>query len=277
MSSVNQLKRDFETAASIIPNWQKLPKQTLAENYVNSLDNERQRDAYFAAFCLRYWYRIKKLYDESSYLVNKLHLTYDDILEWYLDSITKVLRKKKFMDPTIFTYVDNDNIDKFINGCVYDTLEKTKNTYYQYYNYDRRKANLVSDSLDTMVEEDGEFLSSEKTKLYEIDKFIKTLIKERYYFEALLVYFIAYEQVIIEKENASGKKYLMFSRVAFTSSLRAFTQENWEYFMNTYDVPEEDLYDLQRYQYCSHSWICMLISEGLDKLKNRSEVKDICF
>lgn len=277
MSTVNILKRDFENAANIIPNWRDLSKQKIAEGYVENKANERMKEAYFAAFCLRYWYRIKKLYDDSSFLVNKLHLTYDDILDWYLDSITKVLSKEKFMDKSIFTYVKDGNVDKFINGCVYDTLEKTKDTYYQYYNYDRRKANLIADSYDAMVEEKGEWLSSPKSKLPIIDNLIKTLVSEKLYFEAVLVYFIAYNDVVVEKESSKGKKYFVFSKIAFSTKLRAFTNDDWENFIRDYGLDEDTIYDLQKYQYYSHRWLLLLINNGLATLKKRSEIEDICF
>lgn len=267
---IDELKRDFEDAAnSKITDWQKVSKLSLAKGFVEN-EGTPLGDAYFAAFALRYWHEIFTLYKECSLLVNRLNLTMDDIADMYIESIINVFKHRAFMDPTVYSYNKDGNEDKFINGYVYRAIDSTRERYYQYYNYAKRKANLNSDKSQDAIEYCEEHISYDSSidvgfSVY-IDGKIKELVQEGLYFEALLVYIILNKDCFISVESEKGT-HNEFSEKKIFHELYSLQENELLAFCDKYNINDTD--EITKFSFYSKLWIKLLYDTSMNDLKIR--------
>ncbi len=272
------LHNEFEKDADKIPNWRKMSKYSLAKGYIDNEDNKILRDAYFSAFALRYWHEIPTLYRECNFLVNKLHWTMEDVADLYFEALSDVFKYRAFMKPDVFTYIKDGDEDKFINGYVYRAIDSTRERYFQYYNTGKRAGVFTSHSLDSLVDENGDSLLADNStsKYRDIDKLIKNLIKENNIYEALVVYTLAYCDVYTKVyQDGIGKAICKSKKVM--KSILDLTDDEVNYFIDTYADNKDIKYDVYKYRYYSKSWNSLLYKNALEKLRNNEELKAICF
>lgn len=278
---LDEVRLSFETVANKLPNWRECSKLSLARGYVEHKEDEL-REAYFGAFCLRYWYQIPILYRDSAYIVRNAHLTPDDIGDWYFEAILKVLNGRSFMDPTKMKYVDAENEDKFINKCVYTAIENTRKNWFQYYNFKKRGGELYTESLDTYMENNEEDCAQEENAYTKVDALIKKLVVEKKLFEALVVYLIVYGDVFVPRQDKNDKgedianPYLIFSEQLLYNRIFNLEERVAKAFVEEYGcgVINED--DILKFQDYSLVWKRMLFTRALASLKSRSEIKELC-
>lgn len=266
---IDELKRDLEEAANKIDEWQTVSKLSLAKGYVE-YEGTPLGESYFAAFALRYWHEIFTLYKECSLLVNRLNLTMDDIADMYLESIINVFKHRAFMNPDVYSYNKDNNEDKFINGYVYRAIDSTRERYYQYYNYAKRKANLNSDKSQDAIKYCEENISHDSSidinfSVY-IDTKINELVKDGLYFEALLVYIILNKDCFVSVETERGV-YNEFSEKKIFHELYSLDNDELLSFCATYNIDNED--ELLKYSYYSKMWIKLLYDTSMNDLRFR--------
>lgn len=261
-----------------IPNWQTVSKLSLAKGYIENENNIELRDAYFNAFALRYWYEIPTLFREAKFLVNKLHLTIDDIADWYFEALMDVFKYRAFMNPDVFKYVKDGNEDKFINGYVYRAIDSTRERYFQYYNYDIRKSSLASESLDCIIEAKGDsILVDEKNdKLEKVDRVIKDLIQNNEIYEALVVYAVIYGDSFT-KVYEEGKQKAKFNPKKVAHIIKDLTENEISDFIDRYSGGKDISYDLYKYRFYSRQWNNLLYQNAIEKLKSNEKVVELCF
>lgn len=248
---IDELKRDLEESANKIDDWQEMSKLKLAKGYVE-YEGTPLGECYFAAFALRYWHEIFTLYKECSLLVNRLNLTMDDIADMYLESIMNVFKHRAFMNPDVYSYNKDNNEDKFINGYVYRAIDSTRERYYQYYNYAKRKANLNSDHSQDAIKYCEENISHDSSidvgfSVY-IDNKIFELVDEGLYFEALLVYIILNKDCFVSVETDKGS-YNEFSEKKIFHELYSLEENELLKFCQRYGIENKD--ELLKYSYYS--------------------------
>ena len=278
-----ELRESFVLDANKIGDWQKMSKLSIAKGFVEHEHDLPVRDSYFSAFALRYWHEIPTLYKECEFLVKRLHLSIEDIASWYFEALLDVFKYRAFMNPEVFKYVKDGNEDKFINGYVYRAIDSTRERKFQYYNYDKRKLNMLSDSLDTIIEEKGDSMLADDTShrdVYsQIDRLIRKLVSENEIYEALIVYAVIYGNSFSKMYEDGVAKAQYVPRRA-TNLINELSEEEIDDFIDEYadGSNKEDIsYELYKFRFYSPNWINILYENALEKLKNCQEVRDICY
>lgn len=272
---LDNVRLSFEAKANLLPNWRTCSKLSLAQGYVEH-ENDDLRESYFGAFCLRYWYQIPILFKASEYIVRNAHLTQDDIGDWFFEAIMKVLKMRSFMDSTKMTYVDEENEDKFINRCVYTAIENTRKNYFQYYNYKKRGGELYTESLDTYMEKNEEDCVQEETTFTKVDVLIKTLVREKRTFEALIVYLIVYGDVFVPRQEGDRQKVIFSEQLLYN---RIFHLEDRvaQAFVEEYCDESITVEDIKKFEFYSLIWKKVLFKRALVSLQERGDLKEICY
>lgn len=274
------IKQELTNNADMfIPNWRKMSKLELAKGYVENENVPEIRDAYFNAFALRFWHEVPTLYRECIFLVKRLNLTPEDILDWYFEGLFRVFEYRAFMNPEVFTYVKDGNEDKFLNGYVYRAIDSVREYYFQHYNFDKRKSNINALSLDSLIEEKGEWLMEDKSrfnKYKDIDKLITKLVEENNIYEALVIYAIVYGDSF-SKIYVDGKCKAKYSPSKLSHIIKDLTEDEITDFTEKYAKDKDIFFEVQKYRYFSRQWNRLLYASAIKKLQSWTEVKDLCY
>ena len=277
-----ELRDSFVLDANKIGNWQKMSKLSIAKGFVEHEHDLPVRDSYFSAFALRYWHEIPTLYKECEFLVKRLHLSIEDIASWYFEALLDVFKYRAFMNPEVFRYVKDGDEDKFINGYVYRAIDSTRERKFQYYNYDKRKLNMLSDSLDTIIEEKGDSMladnNSQRDTYNNIDRVIRDLVKDNQIYEALVIYASIYGDSFSKTYEDGVAKAKYIPRKA-TNLISELSEQEIDDFIDEYanDENREDIsYELYKFRFYSPKWISILYENAIEKLKNNQDIRDIC-
>lgn len=277
-----ELHESFVLDANKIGDWQKMSKLSIAKGFVEHEQDIPVRDSYFSAFALRYWHEIPTLYKECEFLVKRLHLSLEDVASWYFEALLDVFKYRAFMNPEVFNYVKDGNEDKFINGYVYRAIDSTRERKFQYYNYDKRKLNMLSDSLDTIIEEKGDSLlvddTNHREEYSQIDELIRKLISNNEIYEALLVYACIYGDSF-SKTYEDGVAVAKYIPRKATNLISELTEKEIDDFIDKYGGSgnKEDIsYELYKFRFYSPKWISIIYENALEKLKNCQDIKDLC-
>ena len=214
--------------ANLIPGWKTLDKNVLCNLYIEHEDDEFLRNAYFSAIMLKYWSKIGKMYSKCQGMASA-----EDCYDWLVDSVYYALKYRKWTDPTNKLATDPNGPDKVINRC----FESARLTYFQSLNRHKRKINLVTESLDGLLEKSENYYTPKdnSSKFQEdafIDNLIQTFLKESDYFLALLIY------SIINSDCYSSTGTFMKKRVV--QFLKTFDDKMIEQFCLQYPVADKN-------------------------------------
>lgn len=186
--TITEIQNEYKKSAAILGDYALMGKTELANGYCDAEEAwyeateknnaadiskyERLRSAYYSALMLRYWYKIFEWYQNSS----SLHLEMVDFVGWLEHSLyvafyykfwryenEAIVKEGRFIDwkrdengdliPNKYYYkVDPTAPDKIINRC----CGSIRGRYYQYYNKDKRKSNVQTYSIDSMIDENGD-------------------------------------------------------------------------------------------------------------------------
>lgn len=84
MTELYDTYKDLKACAKAIEDYEKISIDELADKYCEYTDTESpERDAYFCALVLRFWYKIYKLYSENV----TLNLSYTEYYDWIVGAI----------------------------------------------------------------------------------------------------------------------------------------------------------------------------------------------
>lgn len=292
--TVREIQKSFIESAVALGNYQLMTKTELANGYCDAdeaaqrakesgdaavfAEQEALRSSYFSALMLRYWYKIFEWQKNSS----TLNLELSDYVDWLHDSLyvvfyyrtwryefEAVVKEGKFIKykldangnkiPNPYYYINDINApDKIINRC----CGSMRGRVFQFHNKDKRKANTQTYSLDSMIEDDGDYAAM-IVGGYSIDQNIKsqetayslvqTLLKRGENLEALIIESIAYHDPFKEKKT-----------VKIASDIDEKTGEEFEYKYNSISP-----------QFDSRHLIKHLSSLGEDFIYNFCESYDI--
>lgn len=176
--TIYEMQKNFKLDAEQLGDYESMTKTDLANGYCDADEagDEVMKSAYFSALMLRYWYKIWAWQKDSV----SLHLQATDFVDWLIDSLTiafiyrtwryeykpKVSLKNnglfegweldkdgnKIPNPYYYK-VDPNAPDKIINRCCFSTRGRE----YQYHNKDKRSANVNTTSLDSLIDENGDY------------------------------------------------------------------------------------------------------------------------
>ena len=240
MMDIKDIQRSFAAEASRLGDYALMSKTELANGYCDAdeaaralrdsedvaalAEQEELRNAYYAALMLRYWHKIFEWAHNSA----SLHLELTDFIDWLSDSLyvafyyrtwryqyQAIVQHGEFIDwsrdengdliPNKYWYQSDPNApDKIINRC----CGSMRGRVYQFYNKDKRKADVTAGSLDQMVEDVGDSATAlsgcyeEAPSVDNVSYLISALLGRGNDIEALIIDGIAHHDAFkIHKEQ----------------------------------------------------------------------------
>lgn len=279
---LEELRKTCKNNADLIQDWQNMNKNDLANLYIKYEKNERLRSAVFGALMCRYWGNIGKYYNQSR---NSVEI--EECYEWLVHAISYALRKRKWTDPSNKLYSDPNGPDKVINMCI----KSTRSIFYQAANTDKRRSNFGQVSMESQVEQLGDF--AEASFLDEDNPFavnpmedivgelscvdiIKYLYSTKQIVEALVVdgicFFDTYKKIKNKKDST-----MRFNERLLAKHLTTLSPKFKKYFMSRYDVKDSSILDIEisRFSQVSSTRVYAIIRKALYNLKTNGELRGV--
>lgn len=168
---LEEIRLALISSAKCLGDYQNISKQDLANGYCDADEagDDVSRDHYYSALVLRYWFKIKKYYEESKSAFNIF-----DCYEWLNHALLYALNHKPWRDPNNKLYGDPNGADKTINRCIIST----RLINYQHANTDRSKINHVATSLDNLLDDTGDFIFRDSAMESNDENVAENLIKD---------------------------------------------------------------------------------------------------
>lgn len=230
--TLSEIQSSLQADASLLGDYQAMTKTELANGYCDAEEGaieakkegdletelrlEAERSAYHSALMLRYWYKIFE-WQKNSYTLN---LPVTDFVDWLTESLwvvfyyktwryefQAVVKEGVFIEynldengnkiPNPYYYkIDPNAPDKIIHRC----CASMRGRVFQYHNKDKRKINTQTFSLDSMIDDGGDYAINysgaytEDKKIYLGGAYnlIQLLLDRGENLEALIVDSIAY-------------------------------------------------------------------------------------
>jgi len=244
--TISEMQTAFKDDASILGDYQAMTKTELANGYcdadeaaIKARDNddldkaeeyEMLRSSYYSATMLRYWYKIFD-WQKNSYTLN---LDSTDFVDWLSDSLyvafyyrvwryefEAIVKEGKFIQykldeqgnkiPNSYYYITDPNApDKIINRC----CGSMRGRVFQFHNKDKRKIDTQTYSLNSMVDEEGDYAISYSGAYTEDDRpyihgaysLVQMFLEKGETLEALIVDSIAYQDTFKKEKTVNLKK-----------------------------------------------------------------------
>ena len=188
------------------------------------------RSAYYSALMLRYWYKIFE-WQKNSYTLN---LDPTDFVDWLSDSLyvafyyrmwryeyQAIVKEGKFIEykldkngnkiPNSYYYITDPNApDKIINRC----CGSMRGRVFQFHNKDKRKIDTQTYSLDSMIDEEGDYAINYSGAYTEDNRpythgaysLVQMLLDRGETLEALIVDSIAYQDTFKKQKTTITNK-----------------------------------------------------------------------
>lgn len=291
--TIREMQKAFQEDATALGDYQAMTKTELANGYCDADENalkakadgdfdqaeeyEMLRSAYYSALMLRYWYKIFE-WQKNSYTLN---LDPTDFVDWLSDSLyvafyyrmwryeyQAIVKEGKFIEykldkngnkiPNSYYYITDPNApDKIINRC----CGSMRGRVFQFHNKDKRKIDTQTYSLDSMIDEEGDYAINYSGAYTEDNRpythgaysLVQMLLDRGETLEALIVDSIAYQDTfkkqkttIINKEinNETGEEikikdvavYNMFDPRKLVKHLNTVGEEFIYLFCQNYQI-----------------------------------------
>ncbi len=198
--------------------------QSLANGYCEAekASNRELMGRYLSALFVRYWYMIPYLYQESK----SLRLEKEEMVDILYEAFMKAFKNKKWLDSADKLSKDSHGAQKCIERCI----DSVRLTMYQQANYDVRKINYITHSLDMVQEVYGdsseEFLvEDEHQDVIDINYLIFKALKNYNVLQAIVIDSICYQDCLLKNGSIS------FSRIVSNLDMQYI-----KYFIQTYGV-----------------------------------------
>ncbi len=193
----------FVESAMRIPNFKVGTKeeyndiQTLADSYLQAeANNDKQMmEAYLSALVVRYWYMIPYLHSKSE----TLRLEHDDIISWLYLAMIKAFEYRGWVTDK------KTSAEKCINRCI----DSIRLNAFQEANYDMRKINYITYSLDESIEKFGDssegLFVEDNNDNFDVEQLVNTKLTKKDVLSALIIDSICFNDCF-SKNNFSVNK-----------------------------------------------------------------------
>lgn len=190
----------YKQVADLIPGWQQIEKSELINKYIEYEHTDKVlANSYAAAIIYKYWALIDKYYRLSmTSSVEK-----ETCCEWLADAFLYTVKHRKWTDPNNKLYTDKNAPDKVLNRC----MNSERHIFYQSANYDCRKANYSSLSIQNLQEQKLDYMLPHEIDHDQEYLWLKDIITKKFndklYLEALVIDYIIYSNVFSRDKNTN--------------------------------------------------------------------------
>lgn len=223
-------KQMYKQVADLIPNWQKLGKSDLINKYIEYEHTDKVlANSYAAAIIYKYWALIDKYYRLSmTSSVDK-----ETCCEWLADAFLYTVKHRKWKDSSNKLYTDINAPDKVLNRC----MNSERHIFYQSANYDCRKANYNSLSIQNLQEQKLDYMLPHEIDHDQEYVWLKDIIKDKFdkklYLDALIIDAIIYSNVF---SKSAKKENIQFSFERLVSLLKNITKDYLKIICDRYEL-----------------------------------------
>ena len=206
--------------------------QSLANTYCNAEEhaNRDVMSSCISALFIRYWYMIPYLYNQSK----SLKIEREDVISMLYEAFLKAFKNKKWLNVNDKLYNDKHGAQKCIEKCI----DSVRLTHYQLSNYDVRKINYITHSIDMVQEVYGD--SSEEL-LYEenfsdnldVTLLIEKKLKEGKVLSAIIIDCICFQDSILKT-----------NKLSLTKLISNLDSDYYLYFVKTYKLNTHNVTDI---------------------------------
>lgn len=250
---IQEVRQDCMRYAGILPKkYEDYSIDELADGYCKAFDekDELNKNVYFSALILRFWYTINKMALKSPGMTTE----YDEFFFWLSEAIQYACKYRAWQNPD-----KKVNAQQAINQCI----ETIRLQHYYQANLDKHKANFSTISLDAPLDEGG---SSEVTPLdliedttngtdrdrFNVELLIQNFIDNKKLVEAIIIDTIAfndcqkYSKTVEEKTDEEGKpfkvtqEFSQFWPYKVVQILSKLPGNYLEYFSSKYKIVTEE-------------------------------------
>ena len=237
--------------------------QALANGYCEAErdSNKELMGRYLSALFVRYWYMIPYLYQESK----SLRLQKEEMLDILYDAFMKAFKNKTWLNSDDKMSRDSHGAQKCIERCI----DSVRLTMYQQANYDVRKINYISHSLDMVQEVYGdsseEFLVEDTHQdTIDINTIIMNSLKNNNVLQAILVDNICYQNCLLKNGSVS------FSRIISNLDV-----DYIKYFMRVYGTKNVNVNEFIKLLQLPKKKLMYNIKKELLNLSSDEVIKDL--
>lgn len=284
------LKHDLLNAARRLPKpYESYKIDELANGYLKATEdqNECDRDAYYSALVLRFWYRIDRLYNENRSILPDHAAAFD----WLVDGINLALYYKGWLNPK-----------KHLNAqqCIQQSIATIRLRRYYDANLPKNRIHngMNCMSLDAKMNDDNEDSwvdaladpDDQSTKIdaeLETNGLIQSCIDDKKIVQAIILDTIAYNdcEKPIKKthkfvDEETGETYRVIKvRQEFwprrlIQLLKALPENYADYFSNKYLIKSEELNAaLESVRKSNSQKLYQFVDSTLDDLKGTMEAR----
>lgn len=237
--------------------------QALADGYCEAerVSNNVLMGRYISALFIRYWYMIPYLYQQSK----SLRLEQEEMVDILYDAFMKAFKNKKWLDP-------NDKMSKDSHGaqkCIEKCIESVRLTMYQQSNYDVRKINYITHSLDMVREVYGdsseEFLVEDNHQdNIDVRMIILNALKKGKLLQAIIVDSICYQDCLFKNGSVSLSRMISNLDSSYI-----------KYFINTYNVNTANITEIIKLLQLPKKKLVYNMKKELLNLSSDEVIKDL--
>lgn len=262
---LEEYKKLYEDTASLISGWRRMSIPDLANHYLDC--EESKKEAYLSAIICKYWKYINNYYYRQDIKTASI----EDCYDWVIEGISQALSECAWRDKKSTIYNDPKGPEKAIVKCIMCI----RANYYQYTQYDKRKLNYTSYSLDQLEEDasDG-FYVPYHDDILTVDSYVSELVVEsfnngKYFFSFFLDALFNFD--MLSARNGTDVDIGKFKRY-----LSDFTEEKKNEFANGYGLSVDEVSSaLVKLNLLPEYLVHLNLNQTLNELKKDTLLKEL--
>lgn len=187
---LEETKKLYEEMASrFIPNWKRMDRNKLFNQYILYEDQEDLREACLSAIICRYWSSLKGYINRCYLNINK-----EELYDAFIESLLYTLRKRAWLDSSSSVYGDPNGPDKCFNIHLKCMIWNVEAKHLKM----KHKANTSSIDLEEL--EGFEPSIDDDKQIVHIYDYIHRCFEGRDYVTAFITHYIMYGDVFRDQQ-----------------------------------------------------------------------------
>ncbi len=273
-------KNIYKQIAERIPEWKKQSNSDLIRNFVKYKNSDAYKaDGYMSAIMLKYWSNLNSYYYGKA-RGNRIYA--EDCYDWLTQAVITITNNHIWDQPYIHKKIkstgkevnkpnslyNNPNApDIALNICI----KSMRLGFYQASNYDVRKINYETLSLDKLEEDENDYIIPVENNTFDIDINIKHLVQKYFnskdYASAFILEGILNGDVFEQDKKESNAQ--IFSKKKLAKHLRNLDDTYCKTVSKMFDIDLDKIIEASKiYRNINTNKMYRLIDKNLLKLKN---------
>ena len=263
---LNEIKLNYEKYAdTYVPGWRDADKNKLCIDYSNSAD-DLYKEKLCPAILAKFW----DVFDRFSYKCDKF-IPADVVYDMYVDSVMYVLRKAVWKDKDSSVYNDSHAPER----CIIMRMKHQRLNKIRDIGRYKELANLMPVSLDSMVDEYGDFAGDalqpvdrdSDILLNDVTYIVTYCIKHKQYLTSIVIYILSTSHV-----GAGDDRLARFLFKQLHNINDQFCEEFAEMFSLTKEFVKEMV---EPFVSMSSQELNVRVNRLLPQLKNRTQIREM--